>query len=88
MKLTIHMGQSVNRFHSYRTFEHGDDALAYFWAMANCNHFQRCFFFQGLDGWMTNDHLRSKPYPEHLKEKISFFVNEDNAITEEWDNHA
>ena len=83
MKYMIHMGQSVNRLHSYRVFDRESDALAYFWAMANCNHPQRCFWLQGLDGWGTNDHLRGKAFPERLTDKINQFIDEDNTITEE-----
>lgn len=79
----VHMGLNPNAFHSYRDFPQLQHALAYMWAMANVRHPERCWLFQGLDGWLRNDHMRGKPLPSTMKTKIEYFIDEDNRVTQE-----
>jgi hypothetical protein len=53
------------------------------WALANIQNPQRVWYWQGLDGWLRNDHLRGKPYPNNLATQIEIFIKEDNLATQE-----
>jgi hypothetical protein len=76
----VHFGKDPHSFHSYRDFDNQSDALAHLWAMANIPRFERVWYWQGLDGWLTNNHLKGKIYPESLKQKIQALISEDNLI--------
>jgi hypothetical protein len=78
-----HFGKTPKHFHSYRDFTKLSDALAYLWALANVSKFERVWYWQGLDGWLRNDHLRGKPYPKDLAAQIESFIKEDNLATQE-----
>jgi hypothetical protein len=80
----IHLGHSVHNFHSYRDFDSLEDANAYMWEMANIPVFNRCFEFQGLDGWRSNEHLKGKEFPPEIADKIKSFIEEDRLITNNW----
>lgn len=77
----VHLGRNYNCFHSFRDFSELLDAIAYMWAMARANHPERCWLWQGMDGWLTNDHMKNKPLPLNMKEKIQLFITEDNLAT-------
>jgi len=77
----VHFGKNPHEFHSYRDFDKATDALACLWAMANIPRFERVWYWQGLDGWLRNDHLRAKPYPENLKQRIEELIFEDHLVT-------
>ena len=79
----VHFGSSPSSFHSYRDFSSQIDALAYLWAMANVRVPQRVWLQQGMDGWLKNDHMRKKTYPENLKTKIMQLIEEDMSVTNE-----
>jgi len=79
----IHLGFDPNKFHSMRDFSTLNDALAYMWAMAHVKHPQKCWYWQSLDGWLSNDHMKGKPLPPSIKHKIEFFIAEDNFATNE-----
>lgn len=77
----VHMGLDPHAFHSYRDFSGLPDALAYMWAMANVQHPERCWLWQGLDGWLRNSHMTGRPLPLTLKAQIEHFIEEDNLAT-------
>ena len=79
----VHFGKTPKQFHSYRDFTKSIDAIAYLWALANIQNPQRVWYWQGLDGWLRNDHLRGKPYPNNLATQIEIFIKEDNLATQE-----
>ena len=79
----VHFGKSPKCFHSYRDFAKLNDAIAYLWALANVPKFERVWYWQGLDGWLRNDHMRGKQYPNNLANQIESFIEEDNLATEE-----
>jgi len=81
----VHIGNSPANFHSLRDFRRLDDALAYMWAMANTPQSapQKCWLWQGLDGWLTNSHMTGKPYPATLAKRIEEFIEEDIQATRE-----
>jgi hypothetical protein len=81
MKYKVHMGKSTNSFHSLRRFDTREDALSFMWAMANVKYPEKCWIWQGLDGWFLNTHMKGKPYPENLKPKIMEFISEDEITT-------
>ena len=78
----VHFGSSPSSFHSYRDFSNQEDALSYLWAMANVRVPQRVWLQQGMDGWLKNDHMRKKNYPEKLKTKIMQLIEEDMLVTD------
>lgn len=80
-KYRVHIGFDPNSFHSLRDFPNLTDAIAYMWAMVNVPYPQKCWLWQGMDGWLRNDHMKEQPLPDSLKEKIEFFINEDLEIT-------
>lgn len=77
----VHFGPTPARFHSFRDFDNATHALAHLWAMANCRNPSRVWYWQGLDGWLHNDHMRGKPFPETLSTKITELIDEDNLAT-------
>jgi len=76
----VHFGKSPEHFHSHRDFSKESDALAYLWALANAPKFERVWYWQGLDGWLRNDHLHGKPYPNNLANQIENFIEEEKGI--------
>ena len=74
----VHMGREPLAFHSYRDFDELLDACAFMWAMAHVNSPERCWLWQGLDGWLRNDHMKGMPMPPSIKFKIEEFIAEDN----------
>ena len=79
----VYFGKSPKHFHSYRDFAKSSDAVAYLWALANISNPERVWYWQGLDGWLRNDHLRGRPYPNNLATQIQSFIKEDNRATQE-----
>jgi len=77
----VHIGTAPDKFHSMRDFATLNDAFAYMWAMVNVKHPQRCWYWQGLDGWLRNDQMKGKPMPPSIKHKIEFLIAEDNLAT-------
>lgn len=78
----VHIGgKSPATAHSYRDFSTTRDALAYMWAMAKVPHPERCWLFQGLDGWLGNVHMRNKDIPQSLAPLIQAFMDEDALAT-------
>lgn len=82
-KWRVHIGPDPDSFHSLRDFPSLTDALAYMWAMVNVPHPQRCWLWQGMDGWLRNDHMKEQPLPQSLKEKIEHYILEDMEATRE-----
>lgn len=82
-KYRVHIGFDPDAFHSQRDFSQLTDALAYMWAMVNVPHPQRCWLWQGVDGWLRNDHMKGQPLPDSLKQKIEHYILEDIEATKE-----
>ena len=81
MKWRVHMGKSTSSFHSLRDFDNRDEALSFMWAMANVKYPEKCWLWQGLDGWLLNTHMKGQDYPETLKTRILEFIRQDEITT-------
>ena len=79
----VYFGKAPKHFHSYRDFSTSRDAVAYLWVLANIQNPQRVWYWQGLDGWLRNDHMHGRPYPNNLAKQIEGFIKEDNLATQE-----
>jgi hypothetical protein len=53
------------------------------WAMAHVPNPERCWLWQGLDGWLRNEHMKGKLFPPELTQKIQDYILEDVAATRE-----
>ena len=82
-KWRVHMGNCPQSFHSIRDFSRCSDALAFMWAMNHVRHPERCWLWQGIDGWLRNDHMKERLFPAELTLRIQDFILEDNAATRE-----
>jgi hypothetical protein len=79
----VHMGNSPSSFHSFRDFDKLSNALAFMWAMNHVRHPEKCWLWQGMDGWLSNGHMKEKLFPPDLTQKIQDYILEDNAVTRE-----
>ena len=79
----VHMGKCPQSFHSIRDFSRLSDALAFMWAMNHVRHPENCWLWQGMDGWLRNNHMKDKLFPPELTLRIQDYILEDNAATRE-----
>lgn len=66
---------------AYESFDTRDQALAWWWAAANCAEPFEARMFEGQDGWNSNNHVRGKPFPPELKEQIEAVIAENDEIS-------
>jgi hypothetical protein len=83
----VHCGKGPHNFHSYRDLPDLDHALAYLWAMAHSPAPETCWYWQGMDGWMSNKHMAGKSFPSRLADLCEFYLEEDQKLfTKEMEN--
>jgi len=64
--------------HSTQDFASMDDAVAFMWGMAHTPcHKQMVWLFQGMDGWISNAHMRGMPIPEKHAQKAAEYINDE-----------
>ena len=73
------IGISPQKHHSYRDCEDSTDAVAFMWFLAHSPHPERAWMFCGLDGWMSNRHMASKPIPESLLSRVMVYFQNDTV---------
>ena len=78
----VHCGKDPRSFHSYRDLPDLDHALAYLWAMAHSQSPEKCWYWQGLDGWMNNKHMAGKNFPIRIATLCRTYLEEDKRIIE------
>ena len=78
----VHCGKTPHNFHSYQDFNNEDHALAYLWAMAHSPSPETCWYWQGMDGWMSNKHMTEKGFPARLADLCEFYLWEDQRAIE------
>ena len=66
--------------HSEKTFDTSKSALVFMWAKANCQVKERCWLFQGLDGWFCNYGLAGKPFPKGMEMMIENCIKEEDML--------
>jgi len=79
----VYCGKGPKTFHSYRDLPDLDDALAYMWAMSHSPFPETCWYWQGMDGWMSNKHMAGKNFPARLASLCELYLSEDKKICEE-----
>lgn len=82
-KITLEIGdlgcKSRESAHSTKDFDSQDSALAYMWAMAHASTKEVVWMPQGLDGWMSNVHMRKISIPEKFIKEASEFIAKSDA---------
>ena len=78
----VHCGKDPRSFHSYRDLPDLDHALAYLWAMAHSQSPETCWYWQGMDGWMSNKHMAGKNFPSRIATLCRTYLEEDKRIIE------
>lgn len=74
---TVLIGTSPNTHHSFRKCQDLTDALAFMWFLAHSPNPERAWLFQGLDGWLSNAHMRNKPIPKTLAQRVQTYLEKD-----------
>ena len=74
---TVLIGADPKSHHSLRKCEDLTDALAFMWFLAHSPNPERAWLFQGLDGWLSNAHMGSKPIPKTLTERVQTYFDND-----------
>jgi hypothetical protein len=62
-----------------RLLDSTHDSIAFMWAAAKMNPPIAARTFQGLDGWMSNEHMKALSVPSIMRERAEAFVAELHA---------